>query len=508
MSEHYTVATDSDKTGANQLGNHRPNPIVVKLADLLLLNVVRRHPDTQIRKIKDNLARFGQILPILIDAHNRIIDGTAVVEALRQAGETQVWALRIDWLTEHDVHVLRLALNRISEDAEWDKQALRAEFRFLETLDIDLETTGFEIPEIDLILLDDESDPSSATSCTDQDVAPDRSGPPVTQPGDIWALDDHRLLCADMRDAALVGHLIAPGAAAMVITDPPYNVPIQGHVGGKGAIRHREFAMASGEMTARAFAAFLAESTAVLAYAAATEAVIYVFMDWRHFGVLEQALAEQDLALINLCVWAKTSPGMGSLYRSQHELVAVARRPGARHRNNVMLGVYGRNRSNLWSYPGANALGSEAREALVDHPTPKPVAMIADAILDVTRRGDLVFDPFLGGGATLIACERTGRTCRGVEIDPHYVDAAIRRWQAETGKRAVNAETGVRFDDCERVRVGDEPHQSANGTGHADPATDRRSPRRCRPVTSPESREQPDADRRKAGSPHKKRTPR
>ncbi len=418
----------------------------IPIATLRTLSGVRRHSARQIEKLGSALARYGQVVPVLVDGEDRIVDGSAVVEALRKSGADTVWAIRLEGLADEDLRILRLLLNRIPEDAEWVRDALRAEFVILDHFDIDLETTGFETAEIDLILLDDDADVSSATSCTDQGIAPDRSRPPVTQPGDLWVLADHRVLCTDMREKDLCARLIAPGTAAMVITDPPYNVPVQGHVGGRGAIRHREFAMASGEMTEQEFAGFLAGSTAVLADAAAPEAVVYVFMDWRHFGVLDQALDRNGLELINVCVWAKTSPGMGSLYRSQHELVAVARRRGARHRNNVMLGAHGRNRSNVWSYPGANALGSEAREALADHPTPKPVTMIADAILDVTRRRDLVFDPFLGGGATLIACERTGRACRGIEIDPHYVDAAIRRWQAETGRGAKHAATGESFD--------------------------------------------------------------
>ncbi|HYH44781.1 MAG TPA: DNA methyltransferase, partial [Thermoanaerobaculia bacterium] len=326
-------------------------------------------------------------------------------------------------------------------------------------IDFSLEATGFEVAEIDLriqglsIPAEDGADPA--------DALPRVSGPAVSRPGDLWLMGKHRLLCGSALDGHSYAALLAAGErggeerAAMAFTDPPYNVPVAGHVGGLGAIRHREFAMASGEMDAAEFTAFLRQALDLLARHCRDGSLHFVCMDWRHIQELLAAAGEAYSELKNLCVWAKHNAGMGSLYRSQHELVFVFKAGRGAHRNNVELGRHGRHRSNLWSYPGANSFAGRGEEGrlLALHPTVKPVAMVADAMLDCTARGDLVLDPFLGSGTTLLAAERVGRRCRALELDPVYVDTAVRRWQALTGEAARHAASGRAFDDLAEERA-------------------------------------------------------
>ena len=275
---------------------------------------------------------------------------------------------------------------------------------------------------------------------------------PVTQAGDLWLLDGHRVLCADALDGAAYQTLMGHSRANLVFTDPPYNVPIDGHATGNGAVRHREFAMAAGEMTEREFTQFLLTVLALMVQHSTAGSLHYICMDWRHIGELLTAGRDVYDELKNLCVWVKDNGGMGSLYRSQHELVFVFKHGRKGHRNNVQLGQFGRNRSNIWNYPGANSFSrcGEEGNLLALHPTVKPVAMVADAILDCSARGDIVLDAFLGSGTTLIAAERTARRCYGLELDPGYVDTAVRRWQALTGRSAHHALSGRSFDDLAR----------------------------------------------------------
>jgi DNA modification methylase len=237
--------------------------------------------------------------------------------------------------------------------------------------------------------------------------------------------------------------------AELVFVDPPYNVAIDRHASGNGSFRHREFAMAAGEMNEAEFVAFLTTSLRLLSRHSTSDAVHFICMDWRHLRELLAAGRQIYDALLNLCVWVKDNGGMGSFYRSRHELVFVFKNGKGRHRNNVKLGQYGRNRTNVWEYPGVNTLSRQNEEGnlLALHPTVKPVALVADALLDCSARGDIVLDSFLGSGSTLIAAERVGRVCHGIEIDPLYVDVAIRRWQRHAGDRAIHAATGRPFDD-------------------------------------------------------------
>jgi DNA modification methylase len=315
----------------------------------------------------------------------------------------------------------------------------------LQDLTFDLEVIGFEVTEIDLKIgaLDDGDDDPD-------DELPPAKGVAVTRLGDLWTVGPHKVFCGDALADASYQQLLGEERAHAVFADPPYNVKVQGHVGGRGKIKHREFAMASGEMSEPEYTAFLVEQLSHLRDRSAVGAIAFLCIDWRHLFEMQVAARRCSLALKNICVWAKTQPGMGSLYRSQHEMVAVFKNGDAPHRNNVQLGRFGRARSNLWRYASPASFGRATEEGslLADHPTPKPVAMVADAILDVTQRGDLVLDPFLGGGATLIAAERTGRACRGIEIDPLYVDTCLRRIIRHSGLDPVRAD-GRRFLELE-----------------------------------------------------------
>jgi DNA methylase len=309
-------------------------------------------------------------------------------------------------------------------------------------LDFSLEATGFTIGEIDLkIQAVDE-----APDAPDPDEAPVPAGPEVAQLGDLWTLGPHKLLCGDALDAASYARLMGEDRAAMVFTDPPYNVAIDGNVTGKGKVHHREFAMATGEMSEPQFVAFLTQACELMAEHSTNGSVHFVCMDWGHLYPLMTAGRSAYDAMLNICVWTKPHGGLGGVYRSAHEMVVVFKNGRGPHRNNVQMGRFGRNRTNVWAYAGANGFGrGEDADLTSQHPTPKPVAMIADAMLDVTAPRDIVLDVFMGSGATLIAAQRVGRVCRGIEMDPLYVDLTIPRWQRLTGQDAIRAD-GASFN--------------------------------------------------------------
>jgi DNA modification methylase len=356
--------------------------------------------------------------------------------------------LRIEHLSEDEKRAYVLADNKLALLAGWDNEILAIELQHLtEIIDnIDIAVTGFEMPEIDLII-------ESAKRASPEDTikAIDRSGPSVTREGDIWRLRDHMILCGDALRMASYAALMNEGVANVLFADPPYNVPISGFVSSSDRLAHREFEMGVGEMTEEAFIAFLRAAMTCASRFSASGAVQFWCQDWRHQFELLTAARMAGLEHLNTCVWVKDNGGMGSLYRSRHECVGVFKIPGARHRNNVELGKHGRNRTNVWEYPGAATFSKTTEEGRLNelHPTVKPAALIADALLDCSIRGDTVLDPFLGSGSTLMAAERTGRICKGVEIDPIYVDVAIRRWQRMTGDTAIHAETGAGFTELE-----------------------------------------------------------
>ncbi|MBB5337846.1 site-specific DNA-methyltransferase [Tunturiibacter gelidoferens] len=408
----------------------------------------RTHTRRQIKMIAESIKAFGFTNPILTDENNTIVAGHGRLSAAQLLGIDRVPTIRLEKLSEDQIRAYILADNKLAEKAGWDESILAIELQHLMTVDLgfDVTITGFEVPEIDLILQRIESKPNK------DDVVEEVSGPAVTSLGDVWLLGKHRLVCGNSLYEASFLKIMDGRQADAVFVDPPYNVAIDGHVSGNGAVRHREFEMASGEMTENEFFEFLCSSFGFLVRHSKPGSVHFACMDWRHAGEILAAGKRSYDSLLNLCVWAKDKGGMGSFYRSQHELVFVFRNGKASHRNNVQLGKFGRNRTNVWQYSGINTLSKQGEEGnlLALHPTVKPVALVADALLDCTRPGGLVLDSFLGSGSTLIAAERTGRVCYGIELDPLYVDTAIRRWHRLTGSTAIHAESGKKFEEATR----------------------------------------------------------
>jgi DNA modification methylase len=406
----------------------------------------RSHSKHQIRQIAASIEQFGFTNPVLVNNTNTIIAGHGRVAAAKLLGMGQVPTIRLESLTDDQIRAYVIADNRIAEKAGWDKSILAIELQHLLTIDLnfDVTITGFEVPEIDLIL-------SETGKNQDEDDAfdIDETRQAVTQAGDLWQLGKHRVLCGNALETSSFKSLMANRRAHLVFADPPYNVPIEGHVSGNGSVQHRDFVMASGEMSEAEFTAFLVTGLSLLARHSTSGSIHFMCMDWRHAGELLAAGKQIYDVLVNVCVWVKNNGGMGSFYRSGHELIFVFRNGKSPHRNNVMLGQYGRNRTNVWEYASASTFSRQGDEGnlLHSHPTVKPVALVADAILDCSARGEIVLDSFLGSGSTLIAAERVGRVCYGIEIDPRYVDVAVRRWQRHTGDSAVHESSGKRFDD-------------------------------------------------------------
>jgi DNA modification methylase len=411
----------------------------------------RTHSKQQITQIANAIRRFGFTNPVLVDDANGIVAGHGRVEAAKIVGLDQVPTVRLSAMSEAEIRAYVIADNRLAENAGWDRALLGLELQYLSELEIDFDVTvtGFDLPEIDILIGDlslavNENDSADA-------VVEVAAGPAISRPGDIWQIGSHRLICGDSTRLETYQQLLGDGRAQMVFTDPPYNVPISGHVGGLGSIQHREFAMASGEMSQAEFTAFLQSVFGHLAEFSVDGAIHFQCMDWRHVPEIMAAGTAAYTDLKNICVWAKNNGGMGSLYRSQHEFVFVFKSGTAPHVNNVELGRHGRYRTNVWSYAGVNSFGGD-RADLSLHPTVKPVAMVADAIRDCSHRKGIVLDAFVGSGTTLIAAEKTGRRGYGVEIDPAYCDVAIRRLRAVCGLEAILEATGQRFGEVEAER--------------------------------------------------------
>jgi len=422
-----------------------PKTIQRSIADLIPdPNNARVHELRQINLLAKSIQAFGFNVPVLVDADNHVLAGHGRLLACHKLGILEVPTISLAHLTPVQAKAFMLADNRLTEIAKWDEHLLATQLKELSivNLDFDLEATGFTIGEIDLRI--------EALDHVEDDLAdelpPVIEGPAVTQLGDLWLLGEHRLYCGNAQEAQSFELLMNAQSAGMVITDPPYNVKVQGHVGGKGKIKHQEFAMASGEMSSVEFTQFLKTTFDLLATHSLRGSVHTIFMDWRHLPEIIEAGQAVYSALLNMCVWVKNQAGMGSLYRSQHELALIYKNGTTSHQNNVQLGRFGRYRTNVWNYGGIQTMRhGEEGDLLAMHPTVKPTQMIADAILDCSKRNDIILDPFLGSGTTLLACERVGRRCYGMELAPSYVDTAIRRWQMMTGEKAVHAITGLTF---------------------------------------------------------------
>ena len=406
---------------------------------------VRRHAQSKIKRLAKFMEKSGVIIPLVVDKDNFVILGNARLTALILLGVESVPVIRVSHLDEGMIRALILADNQFTLNADWYKQALREELLYLEPrmLEIGLELIdlGFETGQLDITIGDLELDAPADETPVPSDQ------PPVTQTGYVWHLGAHKLICGDARDEKTYQSLMGDELADMAFGDLPYNVKIDGHVCGNGSIQHREFAMASGEMTPAEFIAFMAMIFSHLRKFSKGGSVHMQCMDWRHSLELLTAAQQADYSYLNMAVWVKHTGGMGSLYRSQHELVHVFKSGTAAHINNVRLGKFGRNRTNVWQYEGANSLRAERKGDLALHSTTKPVDMVADAIKDCSARGGIILDPTAGAGSTLIAADRTGRIARLIELDAAYCDVIVKRWQNLTGKKAVLGATGQAFDD-------------------------------------------------------------
>lgn len=421
----------------------------------------RTHSKKQIHQIAASIKQFGFLNPVLIDEKDVIMCGHGRVAAAKELGIEEVPTVRIEHLSEAQKRAYVLADNKIAMKAGWDPRILQIELQHLTSieLDFDPEITGFETPEIDLLI--DQSIPGSA-QIGPEDLVHSPSKIAVTQLGDIWQLGDHHIICGDARDEQVYAALMGDERARTVFADPPYNVPIDGHVSGLGKVKHREFVMGSGEMSEIEFTQFLADFFAQSAAYSLDGGIHFICMDWRHVGETLAAGKTAYSELKNVCVWVKDNAGMGSFYRSRHELIFVYKNGKARHINNVELGKYGRYRTNVWEYPGVVHCRSGQTQETDTHPTIKPVALVMEAIKDSSRRGEIVLDPFGGSGTTLIAAEKTKRKARLIELDPLYCDLTIRRWEELTGQFAVHGVTGASF--TERAEQACVAAQQAGGT--------------------------------------------
>lgn len=453
----------------------------------LPINQARTHLPDQIEKIKNSIQAFGFLGALLITGEGEIIAGVARLKAAKQLGFDELPVLVADHLSEAQIIAYRLADNKLAELSSWDKDVLRIEFEAILEMDIDfdLEVTGFDTATIDFTLEGSQPEEDDPDDILPEEIALE----PVSALGDLWLIGDHRLLCGDAKSPSDYLRLLAGLYPTIVITDPPWNVSITGHVGNSGKTQHREFVEASGEMTDREFAYFLDVVVQQMANNVVKGGLIFCFIDWRGLEKMLAAGRKARLELLNVIVWAKQNAGMGSLYRSKHELVCLFKKPGTSHQNNIQLGATGRYRTNVWEYAGANSFGQGRMEQLRAHPTAKPVVMIADAIKDVTKRGDVVLDPFCGSGTTLLAAERTGRIARCMELDPIYVDTAIRRFEERFGVEAVHQGTGLTFSELAKQRAAEVSELDADDhslkpdtSGEATPMP-RKRPRPSRPAS-------------------------
>jgi DNA modification methylase len=411
----------------------------------------RTHSKKQVQQIARSIERFGFTNPVLVSDDGEIIAGHGRVRAAALLRMQTVPTIALSHLSDAERRAYVLADNKLALNAGWDSEILAIELQGLIDLDFDATLTGFSLAEIDFTL-DAAAEAKSSGGTSRDDRVPQLPEHPVMRRGELWQLGRHLLLCGDARDPETYVRLLGNARADLVFTDPPHNVAIDGHVTGLGKIKHAEFAMASGEMSEDEFTSFLQQSLSAMAGVCRDGAIAFVCMDWRHMGELLRAERAVFTELKNLVVWNKTNGGMGAFYRSKHELIFVWKVGSAPHTNTFGLGETGRYRTNVWDYAGISSLSSTRAEELAMHPTVKPVALVADAIKDCSKRGEIVLDGFGGSGSTLIAAEKTGRVARLIEYEPGYCDVIIQRWQQMTGKRATLASEGSIFEDIAETR--------------------------------------------------------
>jgi DNA modification methylase len=426
------------------IGKLRPNPVNA-----------RRHSRKQIGQIARSIQQFGFVAPVIADDDGHILAGHGRWLAATELGLRRIPVVVVSGLSDAERRAYLLADNKLTENAGWDRSALATELHQLAPLlseaGLEIGLTGFETPEIDALmadLIDPEQDPP--------DEIVELAKNPISRRGDLWLLGRHRLFCGDAKSNADLRKLMTDDQAAMVFADPPFNLPTRS-VQGRGKIKHQNFIEGAGELSENAFMEFLVDTLGLASKHSMAGSINFVCIDWRHIGGLLAAGKEVYSELKNLAVWVKTNAGQGSFYRSQHEFIFVFKNGGAPHINNIELGRHGRNRSNVWTYAGVNTFRSNRLEDLSAHPTVKPVALVTDAMRDCSRRGDIVLDPFIGSGTTILAAERVGRRGYGLDIDPRYVDIAVRRWETFTKQDAVLMASGRTFAEVAATRTARKP---------------------------------------------------
>jgi DNA modification methylase len=409
----------------------------------------RIHSDKQLTKLKASIQTFGFTAPVLVDEAGVILSGHGRVQAAKELGLPQVPTRVLAGLSQGKKRAYVIADNKIAQLSGWDQPLLKSELEILIREEFEVEAIGFTTAEIDLMFDTETPSGSDPDDLQEGDVLPEI----VTRAGDLWQLGHHRLLCGDALSPESYRTLMREERAQLIVSDPPYNVPIAGHVCGTGKVKHKEFAMAAGEMSPDQFTAFLGAVFSLTHEFSRDGALHFYFMDWRHLGEIQAAALPLFGSPRQLCVWVKDNAGMGTFYRSQHELVLVFKRGEAAHINNFELGQHGRYRTNVWTYPGVNTFTGKGQKLLALHPTVKPVGLIADALRDCSHRKGIVLDPFAGSGTILIAVERTGRHARAIELDPQYVDVGVQRWQRVTGKQATLMATGQSWAEVRAERL-------------------------------------------------------
>jgi len=450
--------------------------VMVEAKALKLCNRRLRHRGAKVlKKLIRSVKQFGIVRPILIDQHFNVIDGHGILDAAVELDVEQVPAIVMEHLSQADIKALGIALNKLQELGKWDDEALRDELELVLELDddYDLELTGLETGEIEVLFMPDDvanpEIPDPSDNLPVDTLNPDYRA--VSRLGDLFIIKgesgEHRVFCGDSSSKSAVKQAIGDCVVTMVITDPPFDVPIQGHVGGLGNTKHREFIMGSGELGPERFYKLLYKSIKRMKSSVQDGSLIYLFMDKNGLEALLRAGREAGLKLHSICIWAKQNGGMGSLYRSQHEFVVILKKGKAPHTNNVELGKYGRYRTTVWEYAGFNSFSKERQKLFHLHPTLKPVQMLGDAICDVTKRGEVVLDSFAGAGSTLIASEKMGRWSVSIELDPIYVDTILMRYRQEFGVEAIHAENGLSFSELARVREAETVAEQASET-HSD----------------------------------------
>ena len=406
----------------------------------------RIHKNKQIKQIVDSISEFKFNNPILVDENNEVLAGHGRLLAAKNLNMSQIPIIKLSHLSNAQKQAYRIADNKLTENGEWDIDLLKIEFENLNNLELDfnLDITGFDTANIDIMLDNTLLDKEVKLDEKANNIPFISENEIISKQGDIWQLGKHKIICGNSLDKSTYDLLFEDKKANMVFTDPPYNVRVDGHVCGLGKVKHKEFSMASGEMSEEEFQDFLVKAFTLMKEFSKDGSLHYICMDWRRIKEIINAGSSIYDDFKNLCIWNKDNGGMGSLYRSKHELVFIFKKGNRSHKNNVELGSHGRYRTNVWDYPGVNSFGGD-KDKLKFHPTVKPVEMVKDAILDVTGRNDIVLDTFLGSGTTLIASEKAGRICYGIELEPLYIDTTIRRWQNLTGNSAINLNTGKSY---------------------------------------------------------------